>query len=63
MEIMGLKGCSDVQYKDTFSIWSLLGSPLMIGCDVRSMTEETKKILGNEELIRINPGQRLPSGL
>lgn len=26
----------------------------MIGCDVRSMTEETKKILGNEELIRIN---------
>lgn len=51
---VGLKGCSDVQYKTHFSIWSLLGSPLMIGCDVRSMTEETKKILGNEELIRIN---------
>ncbi len=26
----------------------------MIGCDVRSMNEETKAILGNEEIIRIN---------
>ena len=51
---VGLKGCSDTQYKTHFSIWALLGSPLMIGCDIRSMNEETKAILGNEELIRIN---------
>ncbi len=51
---VGLKGCNDTQYKTHFSIWALLGSPLMIGCDVRNMSEETKRILGNEELILIN---------
>lgn len=51
---VGLQGCTDTQYKTHFSIWALLGSPLMIGCDVRSMNEETLKILSNEKLIRIN---------
>ena len=51
---VGLSGCNDVQYRTHFSLWALLGSPLMIGCDVRSMNEETKAILGNEEIIRIN---------
>ena len=51
---VGLKGCSDVQYKTHFSIWALLGSPLMIGCDVRSMNQATLDILGNEEVIGIN---------
>ncbi len=59
---VGLQGCTDVQYKTHFSIWAFMGSPLMIGCDIRNMTEETKKILTNEELIRINqdPGCRQP---
>lgn len=51
---VGLKGCNDIQYKTHFSIWAFMGSPLMIGCDVRNMNEETMKILGNEEIIRIN---------
>lgn len=51
---VGLQGCSDVQYKTHFSIWAFMGSPLMIGCDVRNMSEEAKKILTNEEIIRIN---------
>lgn len=51
---VGLKGCSDVQYKTHFSIWAFMGSPLMIGCDVRSMNQATLDILGNEEIIRIN---------
>ena len=50
----GMEGCNDVQYKTHFSIWALLGSPLMIGCDIRNMSEATKSILTNEELIRIN---------
>ncbi|CAL9192554.1 unnamed protein product, partial [Musa hybrid cultivar] len=29
-------------------------APLIIGCDVRSMTKETLAILGNEEVIAIN---------
>ena len=51
---VGLKGCNDVQYKTHFSIWAFMGSPLMIGCDVRNMNKETKDILCNEEIIRIN---------
>lgn len=31
-----------------------MGSPLMIGCDVRGMNDATLGILGNEEMIRIN---------
>lgn len=51
---VGLKGCSDIQYKTHFSIWAFMGSPLMIGCDIRDMNQATKDILCNEELIRIN---------
>jgi alpha-galactosidase len=51
---VGLSGCNDTQYKTHFSIWAFMGSPLMIGCDIRSMNEETKKILTNPEIIAIN---------
>ena len=47
-------GCTDTQYKTHFSLWSLMGSPLMIGCDIRSVSPETKKILLNQELLSIN---------
>lgn len=51
---VGLEGLNDTQYKTHFSIWALLGSPLMIGCDIRNMNDETLKILTNRELIKIN---------
>lgn len=51
---VGLQGLNDTQYKTHFSIWALLGSPLMIGCDVRNMNKETLDILSNKELIEIN---------
>lgn len=51
---VGLKGCSDVQYRTHFSIWAFMGSPLMIGCDVRNMSQAALDILTNEEVIRIN---------
>ena len=51
---VGLAGCTDTQYKTHFSFWAFMGSPLMIGCDIRAMTPETKKILLNKELIAIN---------
>lgn len=47
-------GCTDAEYKTHFALWCLMGSPLMIGCDVRSADQATKNILLNEELIRIN---------
>ena len=51
---VGLEGLNDTQYKTHFSIWALLGSPLIIGCDIRKRNDETLKILTNKELIKIN---------
>lgn len=47
-------GCTDVEYQTHFALWAMMNSPLIIGCDVRDMTEETKKILMNQEVIEIN---------
>ncbi|MFC6333522.1 glycoside hydrolase family 27 protein [Paenibacillus septentrionalis] len=47
-------GCTDTQYKTHFALWSIMGSPLMIGCDIRSANEFTKKTLLNRDLIAIN---------
>jgi alpha-galactosidase len=47
-------GCSDTQYKTHFSLWSIMGSPLMIGCDIRNANDITQQILQNKELIAIN---------
>lgn len=51
---VGLEGLNDTQYKTHFSLWAFMGSPLMLGCDVRNMTEETLKIISNKEVIRLN---------
>lgn len=47
-------GLTDNQYKTHFSLWSLMGSPLMIGCDIRKDHNVTKNILLNQDIININ---------
>ena len=47
-------GMSDPEYKVHFMIWCMLAAPLMIGCDVRAMSEATRKILLNKGLIAVN---------
>ena len=47
-------GCSDNEYKTHFSLWSIMGSPLMIGCDFRNANQITKDILMNRDIIAIN---------
>ncbi len=51
---VAVAGCTDEEYRTHFSIWAMLGSPLMIGCDIRSMNDATKEILLNKEIIEIN---------
>ena len=51
---VGLGGCTFEEYKLHFSLWALLNSPLFIGCDIRNMTEETKRILLNKDVIAVN---------
>lgn len=51
---VGRGGCTDAEYRSHFSLWCLLASPLMIGCDIRSMSEPTARILLNSEAIAVN---------
>lgn len=51
---VGVSGCTDNEYRLHFSMWALLGSPLMIGCDIRSMDEFTRQTLMNREVLAIN---------
>ena len=67
MLIVGMKGkgfcaidgCTEEEYITHFSFWSLFGSPLMIGCDIRNMEEDTVRILTNKEVIAINQDSEL----
>lgn len=51
---VGLDGCSDVQYLQHFAMWAFLGSPLIIGCDLRSLDQANEKTLLCKGLIEIN---------
>lgn len=45
---------TDTEYKTHFALWSIMNSPLMIGHDVRKMSEVAKEILTNKDVIAIN---------
>ncbi len=47
-------GCTDTEYKTHFALWAIMNSPLMIGCDVRKMSDAAKEILTNPDIIAIN---------
>lgn len=51
---VGFAGCTPEEYRTHFSLWALLGSPLMIGCDIRSMDDATRETLMNRDVIAIN---------
>lgn len=47
------KGCTDAQYRYHFALWCMFSAPLMLGCDVRNLSEENRKLITNRELISI----------
>lgn len=47
-------GCSDLEYRTHFALWCLFASPLMIGCDIRNMSDATLELLKNQALLAIN---------
>ncbi|WCJ29153.1 Alpha-galactosidase [Euphorbia peplus] len=51
---VGNGGMSREEYRSHFSIWALAKAPLLIGCDIRSLTNETYEILSNKEVISVN---------
>lgn len=50
----GVRGCTNDEYMTHFAFWCLFGSPLMIGCDLRKVSDEALAIMKNPDLIRIN---------
>ena len=42
------------EYYAHFALWCLLKAPLLIGCSLENVSDQTLEILGNEELIAIN---------
>ncbi len=48
------KGASMTEYRTHMSLWSVVCSPLMIGCDVRAMSSEVAEILMNREVLAVN---------
>jgi alpha-galactosidase len=75
MLVVGLKGqgqihgtgMSFIEYQSHMSIWCLACSPLMIGCDVRQLDQETAALLMNRSVLAVNqdeagiPGRRVKS--
>ncbi|KAI3721686.1 hypothetical protein L2E82_32703 [Cichorium intybus] len=51
---VGNGGMTTEEYRSHFSIWALAKAPLLVGCDVRSMSKETYEILSNKEVIAVN---------
>ncbi len=62
MLVVGLKGkgqiegsgMSFLEYQTHMSMWVMACSPLMIGCDVRSLDSDTASLLMNREVLDVN---------
>ena len=51
---IGNGGMNADEYRTHMSLWSLLAAPLLAGNDLRTMSEETKSILMNREVLAID---------
>ena len=51
---IGNGGMTADEYRTHMSLWSLLAAPLIAGNDLRTMTDETKSILMNTDVIAID---------
>lgn len=50
-------GMNEEEDRAHFSLWAIMASPLIAGNDLRNMSETTKKILTNKDMIAINQDQ------
>ena len=48
------RSLSDEEDRTHFGIWCIMSSPLLIGCDLTTLKDETRELLTNRELIALN---------
>jgi hypothetical protein len=51
---VGMPGITDVEGRSQFSLWCILGAPLMLGTDVRNASAYTMATIGNVEAIALD---------
>ncbi|OVA10746.1 Glycoside hydrolase [Macleaya cordata] len=51
---VGNGGMKFSEYVVHFSIWAISKAPLLLGCDIRTATNETMTIISNSEVIAVN---------
>ena len=51
---VGNGGMTNTEYRTHFSLWAILAAPLIAGNDLFHMTEPTREILTNKEVIAVN---------
>ena len=51
---VGNGGMSTEEYRAHFSMWCMLGAPLIAGNDLRTMSADTREILTNKEVIAVD---------
>ncbi len=54
MGLVGTTGCGDADYRSQFALWCMYSAPLMLGCDIRRMNAQTRALVTNRDLIRID---------
>jgi alpha-galactosidase len=59
---IGNGGMTADEYRTHLSLWSLAAAPLLAGNDLRSMSEETKQILLNREVLAVDQDAAGQSG-
>lgn len=47
-------GLTDAEERAHFSLWAIMNSPLVLGNDLRSMSDSTKAVLMNKDIIALN---------
>jgi alpha-galactosidase len=51
---VGNGGMTTNEYEAHFALWAFLKAPLIVGCDIRNMSNDTLRILTNKEIIAVN---------
>jgi alpha-galactosidase len=60
---IGNGGMTDTEYRTHMTLWCMLAAPLLAGNDLRSMSDATKEILMNKEVIAIDQDKKGVQGV